>query len=73
MDMASDIIEHEIQKYESIQEKFRKDKNDMNDGDEKATLLREVKSSLLLQAMYNLEEKAKAETGSNGKETENSH
>ena len=59
MDVAAEIIDKEIAKYEKIQEKFRKDKNSLHNEDEQQLLMRELKSSMLLQAMYNLEEKMK--------------
>ena len=59
MELAAEIIEKEIAKYEVIQEKFRKDKCSMHNEDDKQQQQRETKSSMLLMAMYNLEDKMK--------------
>lgn len=59
MELAAEIIEKEVAKYEMIQEKMRKDKNATQNEDEHEKLQREMKSSMLLMAMYNLEEKMK--------------
>ncbi|KAL9644861.1 hypothetical protein ABK040_005341 [Willaertia magna] len=64
MEIAADIIEKEVTRYEEIQEKLRREKNNGKQEDEDEILMREVKSAMLLQAMYNLEDKLSANKSS---------
>jgi hypothetical protein len=59
MDFAADIITKEVERYESIQDKIRIERIQKKDETANEKVLRELKSALLLQAMYNLEEKNK--------------
>ena len=65
MDYAADIISKEVERYEKIQEKLRIERIQKKDEAPDEKVLRELKSAMLLQAMYNLEEK-KGKNSSNG-------
>ena len=57
MDYAADIISKEVAKYEKIQDKLRIERSQKKDESAEEKLFRELKSAMLLQAMYNLEDK----------------
>ncbi|KAL0481769.1 hypothetical protein AKO1_012429 [Acrasis kona] len=57
MHFAADLVSKEVEKYEVIQEKIRTEKTTRKNENEEERVSRELKSALLLQSMYNLEDK----------------
>jgi hypothetical protein len=55
MEFAAELITKEVAKYEQIQEKIRLERSKRKNENEDEKLVRELKSALLLQSMYNLE------------------
>lgn len=55
MQFAAELITREVEKYEQIQEKLRQENSKRQNENEEEKKIRELKSALLLQSMYNLE------------------